>query len=179
MNGSNAIGANTRSNRTFSQELHVVPAWAWIFGVLLFFCMSVFMIWIAPNLPSQHNPPPYWIRIWLGPLLGIVLFCWFALVGYVNRDSGPRGMSRVAWTLLALFVPNGLGFILYFLLRHPLQEPCPSCGAQVESGFNFCPKCDTKLHPHCAQCQRSVRLTDKFCPYCGYELDKITPVTSR
>ena len=168
--------ATQGNNKPFSQELKVVPAWAWILGTLLFACMTVFMIAVVPSLPHQNNPPPYWVRVWLGPLLGVVLFCWTALLGYVNRDAGRRGMSRLAWTLIAIFVPNGLGFILYFLLRHPLQEPCPSCGAAVEAGFNFCPRCNTKLHPHCAQCQRPVRLSDKYCPYCGYELAKITPV---
>lgn len=168
-----------KQTRSFSQELRNVPAWAWIGGVALFACMTWFMISEVPRLPHASAPPPYWVRIWLGPLLGIVLFCWLALIGYVNYDAGRRGMSRIGWTLLAIFVPNGLGFILYFLLRKPLQQPCPQCGAAVEAGFNFCPHCNAKLHPHCAQCQRPVRLSDKFCPYCGYELDKITPVGSR
>lgn len=168
-----------RPTRSFSEELRVVPTWAWTLGSVLLVCMTYFMIWIVPTLPSHNPPPPPWVRDWLGPLLGIVLFCWMGLIGYVNRDSGRRGMSRVGWTLLCIFVPNGLGFVLYFLLRHPLQQPCPNCGAAVESGYNFCPHCNAKLHPHCAQCQRPVRLSDKFCAYCGYELDRITPVGSR
>ena len=81
-------------------------------------------------------------------------------------------MSRTLWTLLVIFVPNALGFILYFLLRSPAMQPCPECHTPVQPSFNYCPTCHTKLHPHCAQCQRPVALTDTCCPYCGFKLDE-------
>lgn len=43
------------------------------------------------------------------------------MIGYVNRDAGRRGMNRLAWTLIVIFVPNAIGFIIYFLMRNPLR----------------------------------------------------------
>jgi hypothetical protein len=33
-------------------------------------------------------------------------------------------MRQVLWTLLAIFVPNGIGILIYFLMR---QKPCVTC----------------------------------------------------
>ncbi|MGA7375746.1 MAG: zinc ribbon domain-containing protein, partial [Candidatus Sulfotelmatobacter sp.] len=82
-----------------------------------------------------------------------------------------RGMSRLLWTLIAIFVPNGLGIVLYFVLRKPRAVTCPQCNAEVEPGFSFCPRCRNRLRPACPHCQRSVDLGDKFCPYCGGTLE--------
>lgn len=151
-------------------ELKIIPKWAYVLAGAIFVCIQfVFNVWI----PTQKNPPPEAFRVFLGFFAGILLACIVLLIGYVNRDAGRRGMNRTLWTLLVIFVPNALGFILYFLLRQPMVQPCPQCGTAVQAGFNYCPKCNLKLHPHCAQCQRPVRLNDVFCPYCGYKLDDI------
>ncbi len=153
-----------------SQELRVIPGWAIALAVVLFACMQVvFNVLVA----AQKNPPPVAPRIFLGLLTGGIVAIWALLIGYVNRDAARRNMSRTLWTLVAILVPNGLGFILYFLLRQPAQEPCPRCGALVHSSFNYCPNCNMKLHPHCAQCQRPAKLTDTYCAYCGYKLEDI------
>ena len=47
--------------------------------------------------------------------------------------------------LLAIFIPNALGIILYFVLREPMMTPCPQCSTLVKPGFAFCPACGTKL----------------------------------
>ncbi len=153
-----------------ADELKLIPGWAIALAGVLFVGMQIlFNVWI----PTQKNPPPEAFRIFMGLFAGLLLGCVVMLIGYVNRDAGRRGMSRTLWTLLVIFVPNALGFILYFLLRQPLKQPCPRCGTEVQAGFNYCPQCNLKLHPHCAQCQRTVRLSDVYCPYCGYKLDDI------
>lgn len=167
---------NNQGRNTLGEEFHLIPVWAYLLAGALFVCMQVLFNYYVPR---QANPPPAPLSTFLGLLTGFVIACYAMLVGYVNVDSGRRGMNRTGWTLIAAFVPNALGFVLYFLLRKPAQQPCPQCGFAVEAGFNFCPHCNAKLHPHCAQCQRPVRLSDVYCSYCGYELDKITPVGTR
>jgi len=91
----------------------------------------------------DHNPPPVAVRPLLGLIAGTVISCYIVLISYVNKDAGRRGMSRTLWTLIAIFVPNGLGIVLYFILRKPRTAHCPQCEAVVEPGFSFCPRCRT------------------------------------
>jgi predicted amidophosphoribosyltransferase len=115
----------------------------------------------------------------LAILGGTALGCCILLIGYINRDAGRRGMSRLAWTLLAIFVPNALGIVLYFVLRKPRIATCPQCGNALETGFNFCPRCNYKLGSSCPQCQRLVGVNDIYCPYCGTSLrHQAVPVSS-
>jgi predicted amidophosphoribosyltransferase len=92
------------------------------------------------------------------------------LVGYVNRDAKRRGMNVALWTLLVIFVPNAIGFILYFLLRHPLMVTCPQCGTSLNASFNYCSRCRYNLRPTCPECKRPITPGDKFCAYCAREL---------
>jgi len=111
----------------------------------------------------------YVIAVVAGTVLGFAML----MVGYVNRDAKRRGMNVALWTLL-VFLPNAIGFILYFLLRHPLQMNCPQCGTGVSARYNFCPNCRHNLRPSCPQCKREVRTADKYCPYCAQELPAVT-----
>jgi hypothetical protein len=61
-------------------------------------------------------------------------------LGYVYGDARRRGMSPL-WVLAAVLVPNLVGFLLYFLLRKPLLEPCGWCGSGMAAGQAFCPAC--------------------------------------
>jgi RNA polymerase subunit RPABC4/transcription elongation factor Spt4 len=149
-------------------ESHVIPAWAWgLAGIAFIFAQCLFDIVLAHHRP---NAPPAWARPLLGLLLGVILGCYVLLIGYINRDAGRRGMSRVLWTIVAVIIPNMLGIILYFILRQPLQSVCPQCGSAVQPGFNFCPRCSCKLSPSCRQCQRVVGANDAYCPNCGTSL---------
>jgi hypothetical protein len=107
-----------------------------------------------------------------------VLGCYAVLIAYVNQDAGRRGMSRLLWTLIAIFVPNGLGVVLYFVLRKARTAHCPQCCAEVDPSFSFCPRCRARLKPVCPHCQHCVELGDKFCPYCGGALEPAPGVSS-
>jgi RNA polymerase subunit RPABC4/transcription elongation factor Spt4 len=147
-----------------NRDFKLVARWAWVLAVIGFLSMQfVFNVVVA----RQADAPPAWARILLGLLVGLILTCYLLLIGYVNRDSGRRGMSRTLWTSVSVLVPNGLGIILYFILRQPVADNCPQCGHGVQNGFNFCPQCNYKLNPSCPQCQRMVRPGDTYCPYCG------------
>lgn len=151
----------------FSDELRFIPRWAWVLAALVFLCIPVLFTAVLAHDPKA---PPFWGRVGLGILCGIFLSFYTLLIGYVNRDAGRRGMNRVVWTLLAMFVPNALGIILYFLLRHPLPSLCPHCGARTQSGYGYCPKCGKNLSLYCNRCQHAVHADDVYCPYCGNAL---------
>jgi RNA polymerase subunit RPABC4/transcription elongation factor Spt4 len=148
-------------------EIKVVPQWAWALAVVGFFIALLFFNVVVARHPDA---PPAWARPLLGLLLGLVLGSFVLFIGYINRDAKRRGMSPTLWTIVAVFIPNALGIILYFVLRQPLQSACPQCGNAVQTGFNFCPRCNHKLSPSCPQCQRVVGVHDVYCPYCGTSL---------
>lgn len=150
-----------------SSEIKIIPSWAWALTGTVFVAAQWFFN-IA--LASHHDAPPAWARPLLGLLAGAGGGCLLLLIGYINRDSKRRGMSPTLWTLIAIFIPNGLGGLLYFVLRQPLGSACPQCGCGVQAGFNFCPRCNHKLSPSCQQCQRLVGVNDVYCPYCGCSL---------
>jgi len=120
--------------------------------------------------PHHRDAPPFPLRVFLGVLAGGVLAVWALLVGYVNRDAARRGMNRALWTLVAIFVPNGIGFILYFLMRRPLMLACAECGADVPMDANFCPRCAHRIAPACPKCGHSVKASDRFCANCAQPL---------
>ena len=153
------------SKTNLNQEVRLVPWWAWGLAGAGFLCMQwLFHAYIPVH---GHNPPPLEVRSLLSFVTGAAIGIYFLMLGYVSVDAKRRGMNRALWTVIVVLVPNGIGFILYFILRQPIQGNCPACGAGVQSGFNFCPKCNHKLVPTCGVCQRTLRPGDTFCPYCG------------
>jgi RNA polymerase subunit RPABC4/transcription elongation factor Spt4 len=156
-------------------EIKIVPPWAWVLAGIVFLAAQWFFNFAVAR---QSNPPPEWCRPLLGLLAGIGGGCYVLFIGYVNRDAKRRGMSRALWTIVACIIPNALGILLYFILRQPLSGACPQCGNAVQTGFNFCPRCNYKLSPNCPQCQRLVGVNDVYCPYCGTSLRSQAPPAS-
>ena len=74
------------------------------------------------------------------------------------------------WVLLAIFIPNMIGFILYFILRDPILKPCPQCGKGVGPGFAYCPSCGATLAQTCPNCHRTVEPHWSHCGHCGSRL---------
>jgi hypothetical protein len=66
---------------------------------------------------------------------------WVIFLGYVNADARQRSMPAWLWTLIAAFIPNLLGFLLYFACRRPISVPCPHCGQANTPGHRFCSWC--------------------------------------
>jgi len=157
-------------------EIKIVPSWAWTLAMVAFVAAQWFF-----NVAVAHHSgaPPAWCRPILGLLAGIGGGCYLLFIGYINRDAKRRGMSPILWTLVAILIPNGLGILLYFILRQPRSSGCPQCGNAVQTGFNFCPRCNYKLSPSCPQCQRVVGANDVYCPFCGTSLrNQAAPVPS-
>jgi len=81
------------------------------------------------------------IGLLAGTLVGCCFTIWVLALGYVYGDARQRNMPAVPWTLVAMFVPNLLGFLLYFVLRKPLGGPCPQCGQTITPEQRFCSWC--------------------------------------
>jgi RNA polymerase subunit RPABC4/transcription elongation factor Spt4 len=158
----------------FTDEIRIVSPWVRFLSVLVFLLAPAFFVVV---IGMDRHAPPFAIRALLGALAGAVLGCYVVLIGYINQDAGRRSMSRLLWTLIAIFVPNGLGVVLYFVLRKPRTANCAQCDAKIESGYSFCPRCRNRLQPVCPHCQRSVNSGDKFCPYCGGSLEQTAGVS--
>jgi hypothetical protein len=157
---------------TFRTELSIIPGWAKVLAVACAGSIVVLVLWAMGREPKA---PPFGLQVFFAVFAAVITAVLVLLIGFVNRDAGRRGMSRVAWTLIVIFVPNALGFILYFLLRKPLLLTCPRCAATVLPDFNFCPKCDYKLAPTCPSCSRAVQPGDLFCAHCGADLRSSQP----
>ncbi|MGA3026370.1 MAG: zinc ribbon domain-containing protein [Bryobacteraceae bacterium] len=157
---------NDTSTR-FMDEVRIIPPVAWLIAVLSFLALPTIMAFIVGHDP-KHPPLAIFVSATLIP--ATLLACYILLIGYVSKDAGRRGMSRVLWTLIAILIPNALGIVLYFVLRKPRLLRCPHCREVVDPGFGFCPVCRYQLSPACPQCQRGVRPSDRYCPYCGADL---------
>jgi RNA polymerase subunit RPABC4/transcription elongation factor Spt4 len=150
------------------EEVKVIPAWAIVLAVGFFVGVQALLHLVI--FPRDLHAPPLVLRAVFGLIPACVLAFFTLLVGYVNRDTKRRGMNRTLWTILVIFVPNAIGFIIYFLMRQPVQATCPQCAATVNPAFNYCPRCKFNLHPACPQCHRTIEAGDTFCPYCASEL---------
>ena len=152
--------------KRFARELRIIPGVAWLVAVLLYLGFVTFLIFIARR-DAELRAWPAWGLALFTFLVPAVLIPYAALIGYVNADARRRGMRYVMWTLLAIFIPNALGIILFFVLRDPLMSQCPQCGTLVRHGFAFCPKCGTGVASACPQCRKAVEPDWSHCAACG------------
>lgn len=106
----------------------VVPKPAFVIVGLCFLCFLAAVTYGSGSL-------------WTGFAAGLFTAAFALALGYVYGDAARRGMPPALWTLAAFLVPNLVGFLLYFLLRKPLLEPCRQCGQGIAPGQTFCPSC--------------------------------------
>jgi|HubBroStandDraft_6_1064221.scaffolds.fasta_scaffold292930_3 RNA polymerase subunit RPABC4/transcription elongation factor Spt4 len=146
----------------FWRNLGMIRPAAWILAVLGFCGFSVVMLFKA-DLASV----PEVFRLLIIPLPGIAVAIYVLLIGFVYVDAKRRGMRYVMWTLLCIFIGNGIGLILYFILRDPMPTPCTKCGFLVGASYSFCPKCGTELFRACKLCHKKLDPNWVNCAYCG------------
>jgi hypothetical protein len=91
--------------------------------------------------------------LWFGLTFGVFTAAFFLALGYIYGDAKRRRMPAWAWVIAASFIPNLIGFILYFVFREPLLGPCNSCGKPIRGGEAFCSHCG------CSQGSSSGRIT--------------------
>jgi hypothetical protein len=78
-------------------------------------------------------------------VLGSALAIWLLCLGFVFADARRRDMRSVLWVLVAALFPHLLGFLLYFVMRHPIAATCTQCGMTVSNHRRFCSWCGTSL----------------------------------
>ncbi len=106
-------------------------------GGMLIGLAGTFIKGAGHNAPFQVLLP----GMGLGLLVGVVIAIWILGLGYVYADAQRRAMPPILWTLIAVFIPNLLGFLLYFALRRPIALPCPHCGQPTTAEQRFCSWC--------------------------------------
>ena len=147
------------------QRGSVIPIGAWVVAALAF--LLAFM-GLAISVSGRHaTRPEHFVMLILVPaaLAGYIL-----LIGYVYGDAQRRGMRYVMWTLLSIFLLNGIGIILYFILREPLLGFCSKCGSPANNKFAFCPHCGSGLQPSCPSCHRVIQGPWAHCAWCGTKM---------
>lgn len=158
----------TQRRSTFLDELAIVPKYMYLFIAAALGGVCFAFLYLLPQQDPQF--PPLAIRVLICVVAGIVISFYFLMIGYVSQDTKRRDMSQFGWTLVVILFFNGLGPLVYFLLRKPLTQYCPRCGDQVEKGFHFCAKCGYELLPSCKFCGHAVDRDYVVCPYCGRSL---------
>jgi hypothetical protein len=149
-----------------NQNSRVIPVPAWMIAgsliVLGVLCIGFFAV--LQNRDPDPFPWPFLFPMILVPpfLAGYVL-----VAGYIYGDARRRGMRHVMWTLLAIFVPNAIGILLYFILRDPMPVYCSRCGHRMNAGFAFCPGCGSNILPACPACGKTLQAGWSHCASCG------------
>ena len=144
----------------------VVPFGAWVTAGIAFLVCFVTLSLIF--LGDQDAPD--WLKFLLIVVAPLLMAGYTLLVGYVYGDARRRGMNYVLWTLLVIFLLNGIGVVLYFILREPLQVYCSRCGGGVQPSHTFCPRCGAGVQPACHACHRIIQTGWTHCAWCGNQL---------
>ena len=162
----------------FDQEWALVPDGArWTAALVCLAAASLLgVVFFLPVYASKDASPLFaLVPIFLASLIGVAFLGAFVLlVGYVYGDARRRGMNHILWTLLAIFIPNVIGIILYFILRDPVPVPCPSCGVPAQKGHAYCATCGAAVRPACAKCRQPVEAGWRNCASCGAALDRVS-----
>jgi hypothetical protein len=136
-----------------NQFLSTVPKGVRVAGGILVFLGALAGL-IAGGIhgmrPGHMEGLEILVGLGMGLAAGCVFAIWILCLGYVYADARRRAMPGALWVLVAVLVPNLLGFLLYFVLRRPIASPCPKCG-------------------------RAVAPDQRFCSWCGYELNVWPP----
>lgn len=145
------------------RELAVAPFAGVLISAAVGLVAGLALLWAGRGTPLPWRLP-------FGAAMALVVFVYGFLVAYVYGDARRRGMRYRVWALVAALVPNGIGFLAYFLLRDPLPRPCPTCGTAARRDLAFCPQCGTALAPACPACRRPVEPHWSHCAHCGTKL---------
>lgn len=169
------MSEGTQDTRSMlKSELKIIAPVGWLIaGVVLVLWLSFILTFIVQHEREKAGGPelPLWILQSILIVAGVILSIWVLMVFYVNADAARRHMNRVLWTLLVIFIPNAIGFIVYFLLRRPVAQLCGKCKTALKPEFVFCPVCGQEAAPKCPACGHAVEPGWASCAFCGAQLE--------
>jgi Double zinc ribbon len=148
-----------------TSELRIIRPAGWIVAAVVYCGLASLMA-----LTVARGHAEWWLSFLLVCIAPLFPATYALLVSYIYADARRRGMRYVVWTLLAIFIPNAVGVLLYILLRDAPPSQCPACYAPIRAGFTHCPQCGAGLGRACGQCQRPVEASWNNCAYCGEKL---------
>ena len=151
----------------FGDGLRIIPRTARIIAAVVYLLLGSLVFFVATAQDPGMKNWPVWGRFLFSYGIFLIIVAWILLVGYVYADAKRRGMRYVMWTWLAALIPDGIGIILYFILRDTLPRPCASCSTVVKASYTFCPHCGAAMQPTCPQCGKGVEAGWTHCPHCG------------
>jgi len=157
----------------FNDEMNIIPRAAWRTAVILcvILPLAICAVWAVFVSRSGEGGagflPPV---LFVGTFICAAMFVYILILGYIAADAKRRGMRPVLWVLLALFIPNAIGIILYFILREPLLTTCAACGTSTSGTFAFCPACGASISQACPSCRGPVEAGWSHCARCGVTL---------
>jgi hypothetical protein len=149
------------------EEMKLIPRGAWAAaGLAYVLFVATVSVTIVPRDEGLSSMPPLF-KVFFVIVMPLFVATYTLLVGYVNGDARRRGMRHMMWTLLAIFVPNAIGIILYFVLREPPARLCERCGASARGTFSYCPSCGSAMARICPACGKPSEEAWSHCPHCG------------
>ena len=169
----------TRSNGSLlRQQASLIPRWAGFLAAAVFLAAAGALLYLFSA--HESNPPPLLLQVPFSLFMAFFPALWILVVAHVNQDARRRGLNAWFWTLVALFTPNALGAIFYyvFVFVRPATAYCPACGAGTRAGSRFCSACGRELRPACPACSRPIEPEDAYCPSCGRALSVNGPADS-
>ncbi|RSK25645.1 hypothetical protein EJF36_01240 [Bacillus sp. HMF5848] len=103
----------------------------------------------------------------------LILFVVQLIIGiYVYQSAKNHGMNKWLWTIIAIFVPNLMGLVLFFFARSQLKQKgiCTNCSQSIKPEYLFCPYCGDDRKQHCSSCAEVVQKSWSYCPHCANSL---------
>jgi hypothetical protein len=125
-----------------SRFLNVVPKAVQVAAVVI--VAAAVLIGLAVGCYAAANGEglrPMFVYASAALATGTVIAIWLLCLGFVFADARRRDMRAAGWMLVAMLMPNLLGFLLYFVMRRPLAAPCASCSRATPVDQPFCSWC--------------------------------------
>lgn len=141
----------------------------WVLSAAVFCFLCLLLLRIGFTILEGTRVTIYIIMMLALPII-IVAAIFAAITVFIYRDAPKWGMDRWIWMTIAVFVPNFIGLIIYFIIRSSNNTKCFSCGKNIKSEFKICPYCGTPLDTHCPKCGKQVMPDWQVCPHCKQNL---------